>query len=170
MAARWPSWYQKGTILAIRNLHAAPMPSTKFLLHSTYGSRADNNWRLSRWSPCRPLWIRFWWSCQKFEKLPTDIRMRDGPWSTDLSISCELTIVNLQDGCCGGHRGYYNKIVLAILNLHVAPMPPTKFWFQCLPLSFGSICITIWEQIRFEDFQDGHLGAMLYKYIRTEWF
>ena len=41
-----------------------------------------------------------------------------------------LTIEDLEDGCCGGHRGYHNKMVLAILNLHVAPMPPTKFWLN----------------------------------------
>ena len=34
-------------------------------------------------------------------------------------------------------------------------MPPTKFWFN----------LTVWEQARFEDFQDGHLGALLYMYI-----
>ena len=44
-----------------------------------------------------------------------------------------------QDGCCDSHRGYHNKMVLALPNLHVAPMPPTKFWAQYLPLSFGSI-------------------------------
>ena len=37
----------------------------------------------------------------------------------------ELTI-DLQDGCCGSHRGYH-KMLLAIMNLHVIPMPPTKF-------------------------------------------
>ena len=42
----------------------------------------------------------------------------------------ELTIEDLQDGCCGDHPGYYNNMVLAILNLHVAPMPPTKFWLN----------------------------------------
>ena len=29
-----------------------------------------------------------------------------------------------QDGCHGGHLGYR---ILAVLNLHVATMPPTKF-------------------------------------------
>ena len=48
-------------------------------------------------------------------------------WSKALG---ELTIVDLQDGCCGGHRGYCNKMFLAILNLHVIPMPPTKFWLN----------------------------------------
>ena len=27
----------------------------------------------------------------------------------------------------GGHLGYLNRMILAILNLHVATMPPTKF-------------------------------------------
>ena len=42
----------------------------------------------------------------------------------------ELTIEDLQDVCCGHLRGYCNKLFLAILNLNVAPMPPTKFWFN----------------------------------------
>ena len=42
----------------------------------------------------------------------------------------KLTIENLQVGCCGGHLGYCNKMVLAILNLDVAPMTPTKFWLN----------------------------------------
>ena len=32
-----------------------------------------------------------------------------------------------QDGHHGGHLGYWNGTILAILNLHVATMPPTKF-------------------------------------------
>ena len=42
----------------------------------------------------------------------------------------ELTIDHFQDGCCGSYRGYRNKMVLAILNLHVPAMPPTKFWLR----------------------------------------
>ena len=32
-----------------------------------------------------------------------------------------------KDGCHGGHLGYQNKMILAVLNLHVASMPPTNF-------------------------------------------
>ena len=32
-----------------------------------------------------------------------------------------------QDGRHGSHLGYRNGTILAILNLHVATMPPTKF-------------------------------------------
>ena len=66
----------------------------------------------------------------KCEKLLTDIRMRGGPCSTDHSTGFapgELKIEDLHDGYCGGHCRYHNKMVLAILNLHVAKMPPTKF-------------------------------------------
>ena len=42
----------------------------------------------------------------------------------------ELTIEDLQNSCCGGHNGYRNKMLLATLNLHVTPMPPTKFWLN----------------------------------------
>ena len=120
--------YQNRTILAILNLHVAPMPSTKFWLHPTYRSRADNKW-FSRW-------IRFWWRCWKCEKLLMDIRMMDGPWSTDHGMLTrskapgELTTEDLQDGCCGHLRRYRNKMFLAILNLHVTPMPRTKFWLN----------------------------------------
>ena len=34
---------------------------------------------------------------------------------------------DFQDGRHGGHFGYRKRIILAILNLHVAPMPPNKF-------------------------------------------
>ena len=60
-------------------------------------------------------------------------RHTDGPWSTDQGISPgELTIENLQQCCCAGHHGYRNKMFLAILNLHVTPMPPTKFWLNLI--------------------------------------
>ena len=38
---------------------------------------------------------------------------------------------------------------------------------QCLPPSFGSIWFTIQEQMRFEYFQDGHLGGYLRYWNRT---
>ena len=47
----------------------------------------------------------------------------------------------------GGHLGYWNGTILATL---------------CFPSSFGSIKLTVWEEMSFEEFQDGphgnHLG------------
>ena len=39
----------------------------------------------------------------------------------------EMLFEEFQDGHHGGHFGYRNRKILAILNLHVATMPPTKF-------------------------------------------
>ena len=39
----------------------------------------------------------------------------------------EMLFEESQDGHHGGHLGYRNGTILAILNLHVATMPPTKF-------------------------------------------
>ena len=38
-----------------------------------------------------------------------------------------MLLKEFQDGCRGGHLGYRKGRILAILNLHVATMPPTKF-------------------------------------------
>ena len=63
-----------------------------------------------------------------------------------------------QDGCRGGHLGYWNGTILAILNLYVAPMPPIKFW---LNLTYGL------EGNVLEEFQDGHHGDHLGYLNRT---
>ena len=87
-----------------------------------------------------------------------------------------------------GHLGYRNGKILAILNLHMAQMPPTKLRLNLIyslgdfvgyrngtilailnlyvivmpPSCFGSIPLTVWEEMSFEEFQDdrhgGHLG------------
>ena len=39
----------------------------------------------------------------------------------------EMSFEEFQDGPHGGLLGYQNGTILAILNLYVATMPPTKF-------------------------------------------
>ena len=38
-----------------------------------------------------------------------------------------MSFEEFQDGHHGGHLGYRNRMILAILTLHVATIPPTKF-------------------------------------------
>ena len=38
-----------------------------------------------------------------------------------------MSFEEFQDGCSGGHLGYGNGTILAILNLCVTEMPPIKF-------------------------------------------
>ena len=39
----------------------------------------------------------------------------------------EMSLNGFQDGRHGGHLGYWNGTILAILNLCVTVMPPNKF-------------------------------------------
>ena len=45
-----------------------------------------------------------------------------------------MSFEEFQDGRHGSHLGYWNRPILAILNLYVAPMPPIKFQ---LNLTYG---------------------------------
>ena len=42
----------------------------------------------------------------------------------------EMSFEEFQDGHHGGHLGYRNGTILAILNLLVTVMPPIKFWLN----------------------------------------
>ena len=42
----------------------------------------------------------------------------------------QMSSEDFKDNRHGGHFGYRNEMILAILNLHVAPMHPTKFWLD----------------------------------------
>ena len=97
------------------------MPSIKFRLILTYNSAADNNWTLKMTAKAASI------LCHKCEQLLTDRPWHKLTWSNASKAPGEPTTENLQEGCCDGHRGYRNKMVLAILNLHVALMPPTRF-------------------------------------------
>ena len=71
-----------------------------------------------------------------------------------------MSFEEFQDGRCGGHLGYRNGTILAILNICVTVMPPIKFWLN-LTYGFGSIGLTVWEGMSFEEFQDGGHGSHL---------
>ena len=63
-----------------------------------------------------------------------------------------MSYEDFQDDRHGGYLGYRKGIILAILNLYNAPMPPIKFR---LSLTYGL------GGDAFEEFQDGPLAAIL---------
>ena len=65
-----------------------------------------------------------------------------------LTVQKQTWFVDFQNGHRGSHLGYQNGMILSILNIYVAPMPPIKF--QLIP-----------EDTSFEDFQDGRHGGHL---------
>ena len=47
-------------------------------------------------------------------------------------IWMQMLFEDFQDGHHGSHLGYQNGKILAVLNLHVASMPPTKFQLKLI--------------------------------------
>ena len=135
-------------ILATVNLYVALMPPIKLGLNSHFSLRGDVFWRISR----RPSWMLEWNKFSSSE--PSCLPNASHQVSALSELPFESRSMSFQDfqaGQHGSHLRYWNKTNLAILNLHVTPMPPTKFGLN----------LTFWEQIRLEDFQDGHHGTHL---------
>ena len=108
--------YQNGMLLAILNLHMAPMPPTKFGLNLTKVQEKNVGSRFSRWPPRQPSWImeglkQFWISMSLWHFPSSFGSMQHTVW--------EMSFEEFQDGWHGGNLGYGKGTILAILNLHV---------------------------------------------------
>ena len=157
--------YQNGTILAILNLHAAPMPSTKFCsitvtVQEQIAIEELQDGRHGGYQgKCQMEMSKMW----KTTDVHTDKgqTMVNRLWHklTWSKAPGELTIEDLQDGCCGGHRGYRNKMFLVILNLHITPNPPTKFLFN---LTYHSGADEVWRFLRWPPWGPSQLSDQNY--------
>ena len=79
-----------------------------------------------------------------------------------------MSFEDFQDGRHDSHLGHWNETILAILNLHVTPIPSTKFGLNLTlnlyvalmpPIKFRLNHLRFWEDMLFEEFQDGHHGS-----------
>ena len=77
--------------------------------------------------------------------------------SISLSVQEKKWKIGFQDGCNGGHLGFPIRMILAIFNLQVSLMIPTKFRVHW---AFDS-----GEEVK-KGFQDGHHGGHLGFQIR----
>ena len=127
--SRWPHgghlgcW--NGTNLAVLNLHVSLMPPTKFQFIQTYRSRADVFSRFPSWPPWQPSWIL---ERNQFSnsKSPCHPNASHQVWAqSNLPLVSRHGLKIFKNH--GGHLGYQNGKILAILNFYVAPMPPIKF-------------------------------------------
>ena len=128
------------------------MSPMKFWLIRTYGLGGDVVWRISRWPPWQPSWIseRNYFSNSK------------SPCHCDASHQV-LAQSYLRFGRRCHLKNFKMAAVLAILDIGTERFE--QFWIfvslWCLPSSFGSIGLTVWEEMSFEEFQDGHHGGHL---------
>ena len=103
------------------------MPPTKFQINPTNRFGADVVSRFSRWSPWLPSWILEGneFSNSKSPKSPQCLPTSLG--SIQLTVREQTWFEDFQDGHRGSHLGYWNRMILATLNVYVAPMPSIKF-------------------------------------------
>ena len=142
--------YRDGTILAILNLYNAPMPPIKFQLNLIYGLGGDVVWIISTWPRGGHL------------------GHRNGRILIILNL-CVTVMLPIMFWLNPTY-GLGGDVVWRISR-----WPPSwtserndflQFWIsmspRCLQSSFGSVWLTVWEEMSFEELQDGrhdgHLG------------
>ena len=121
-----PSRISNKTILAILNLYVARMPPIKFRLNPTYGLGGDVVWTISRWPPWRSSWI----SERKIFSNSESLCHFDSSHQVSTQSEIVWEEMSFEEFQNGGHLGYWNWTILAILNLYVTVMPPIKFWLN----------------------------------------
>ena len=137
--SRWPPWrppsITKRTILTILNLYVALMPPIKFQLNLTLGLGGDVIWKFSSWRTLWPSWIVKWndFSNSNTQCSPNASHQVWAQSNLGFGSRCDFKIFKM-----AWYLGYHNGTILAILNLHVATMPPTKF--QLNPTWFWRRC------------------------------
>ena len=125
--SRWLPWRPSlGTILAIFDLQVTLVLPSKFGVNLPFGSGEEAKNRFSRWLPWRPSWIShrhsfsYFWSIshpnasyQVWSQLALRFRSRSEKY--------------FQDGSHDGHLGLPIGRILAIFDLQVPLMLPSKF-------------------------------------------
>ena len=120
------------------------MLSIKFLLNLTYGFVGDVVRRISRWP-----------------SYGGHFRIQNGTILAilNLSVAPMPSIVSVKSDIWFGRRYRLKNFKMAVMVRF------KQFWISlsllCLPPSFGSIRLSVWEEISFQEFQDGHHSGHL---------
>ena len=108
------------------HLQVTPMLSTKFRVNWPFDSGEEAKNRFSRWPPWRPSWI--------FDRNDLAFFIYKSPRcclpsleSIGLLIQEKKRKIDFRGGRHGVHLGFSIETILAVFNLHVTLMLPTKF-------------------------------------------
>ena len=175
--------YRNWIILAILNLYNTPMPPIKFPLNLTYGL-GDVVWRISPW---QPPWISERNRFSNSESLCCSNASHQVLAQSDLWFvkRCRLKNFKISESlyhCDASHQVLAQfdlrfgrrcclknfKMVARVAILDIGMERFKQCWIsmllQCLPSSFGSIWLMVWEEMWFVKFQDGpHCGHLEYQ-------
>ena len=138
----WRISISERNVLGILNLCVTVMLIVKFWLNPTFGFGGDVVWRISRWWPWRPSWIS--------ER--NNLSSSESPCHSDASHR-----VSAQSDLWFWMRYRLKNFKTAILDIGMERF--LQFWISVslwsFPSSFRSIQLTAWEEMSFEEFQDG---------------
>ena len=141
--------YLNRTILAILYLCVTVMLPIKFWLNPTFSLGGDVVWRISRWPQWQPSWISERNNLSNSESLCRSDASHQVSAQSDLWFWRRYRLKNFK-----------MDTVAAILDTGTEQF--YQFWIsmslRCFPSSFGSIQLTVWEEMSFEEFQDGSHG------------
>ena len=132
--SRWPPWWPFGfpisRILAIFALQVTLILPTKFRVNWPFGSGNEVKNRFSRWRPWQPSWISdrnnfsYFWS--------TSHPNASYQVSSQLAFRCRRRSEKYIFKMDGGHLWFPIRTILAIFDLQVTLMHPTKFRIKWL--------------------------------------
>ena len=116
-----------GMILAIFDLRVTPMLPTKFRVNWPFSSGEEAKNRFSRWLPWWPSWTSDWHDFSYFFIYKSPQCLLWSLESIGLSVQEKKLNIDFQDGGHGGHLGFLIRTILAIFDIQVTLMLPTKF-------------------------------------------
>ena len=109
------------------------MLPSKFGVNWPFGSGEEAKNRFSRWLPWLPSWISDWNNFSYFLSISHPNAYKSTQCflasleSTGLSVQEKKGKIDFQAGGHGGHLGFPIGMTLAIFDLQVTPMLPTKY-------------------------------------------
>ena len=142
--------YRNRMILAILHLCITVTPPIKFQLNRNISLGGDVVLRISWWRPTC-IWERNYFSNSESLWHSNDVHQVSAYFGFWLMVWEQMLFEDFQDGHRGGHHGYQNGTILAILNCCVTVMPPIKFWLNPTYSLGGDV---VWRISRYS----GHFG------------
>ena len=126
--SRWrPSWISDQHNFSYFWSTSHPMLPSKFGVNWPFGSGEEVKNRFSRWRPWRPPWISdrhefsYFWSTSHSDASYQVVE------SIGLSVREKKQKIDFQDSGQGSHLGFAIVMILAIFDLQVTLMLPTKY-------------------------------------------
>ena len=122
----WPSWILEQNDFSNSKSPCGPSASHQVWVQSDFGFGNRCSFKIFKKAAQRPPWTAKRNNLSNSESLSLQC-LPSSFGSIQPKVWEEMSFEEFQDGHHGSHLGYQNRMIMAILNLCNAPMPPIKF-------------------------------------------